>query len=137
ARRPLAVRLAAQEVGRSLERVDLELGQLLLLCNRARFVELRVGFSERAILEGRAREKQVGLDARVRRLLYYLVCEISALLLEPAGRDARETEHRGRVVLVEHQALLEQLRSLVVLVRLEEQIPPTRAHGRVHRVFLD
>ena len=137
ARGPLAVGLAAQEIGRGLERVDFELRQLLLLRDRARFVELRVGLRERAVLEVGAREQQIGFDARVRRLLDHLVREISALFLEPTGRDARQAEHRGRVVLVEHQALFEQLRRLVVLMRREEQVTPTRAHRRVHRVFLD
>src|SRR5205814_5453282 len=84
-----------------------------------------------------AREQQVRFEARVRRLLDDLVREVARLLLETPRRDLRETEQRGRVVLVEHEALLEELRGLVVLMRREEQVAPARAQPRVLRVLLD
>ena len=62
---------------------------------------------------------------------------IARALGEVIGGNRRKPHDRGHVVRIEAEALLIELRGLVVLVRLAKQIPPTRPHGRILGELLD
>ncbi len=134
---PLAVGVAAQQIGRRLERVDLQRRQVLLVGDFERRVELLVGRIDRAFLEIHARKQQVRFERLLRRLLDDLLEPFARLVVETAGRDLGETELGRHVVFVELEALLKQLDGFVVLMGLDEQLSPSRAHFGVLRILLE